>query len=743
MGDCRSSDAVGHLSNSRVTNVARLYQARMKTTVIVALLSGSTFVLAPAAAAAQDSAPAPTPAAAAAIDISGASSANHVVYTPDFFARYSPKNALDMLNQVPGFSVTGGDQGRGLGVANVNVLINGERLALKSESIFDRLTKISADKVDRIEIVDGASLKIPGLSGQVANIVTKSGGMTGQFQWNARFRPGYVRPGWFGGNVSVSGSTRTLEYTLALNNNNGRGSIKGPTLITDADGNLIEQRYTHLGNRFDNPKVSASLKWDGPGSAVAHLNASYALIFFDSTNNEERIVPPGYDGRDYYPFDSDLGRVDRHRDYDPRQRNHNFEIGGDFEFALGPGRLKLIGLDRYNHDRYSENVIFTYADASPRSGGRYSSVSVNREDIARFEYNWKMLGGDWQLSGEGAFNRYRGTAQLFSLDAAGAFVEIPFPSGTGGVSEARYESLLTHSRQLAPNLSLQLSGGAEYSKLQQTGSMGLTRTFWRPKGFASLAWTPHKGLDLSLKLARVVGQLSFGDFLARVNLDQGNGSAGNVNLVPPQSWELSFEAKKDLGAWGTSTLKFYDRQYQDYIEWIPLPGGVESRGNIDKASIYGANWVSTFKLDPLGWKGAKIDADLTWEKSSLRDPLTGEKHQFSDQANRRANVTLRDDIPNSAWAWGAGVQYSHVLPYYRMFEVGINYEGPAYTFAFIENKDVFGLSVQAQVFNVTNGRAIFRRTVYDGFRDTGNVLFREDANRAVGFIYNLTVKGKF
>jgi hypothetical protein len=78
-----------------------------------------------------------------------------------------------------------------------------------------------------------------------------------------------------------------------------------------------------------------------------------------------------------------------------------------------------------------------------------------------------------------------------------------------------------------------------------------------------------------------------------------------------------------------------------------------------------------------------------------------------------------------------------------MFEVGVNYEGPAYTFVFIENKDVFGLDVKAQVFNVTNGRHYFRRTVYDAFRDVGNVVFNEDANQAVGFIYSLTVKGKF
>ena len=715
----------------------------MKTNVIAALLGSSALILSSAPAAAQDSTPAPAPVPAAATDIPGAGNANHVVYTPDYFARYSPKSALDMVNQVPGFSITGGDQGRGLGEARVNVIINGERLSLKSETIFDRLQKISADKVVRIEIVDGASLKIPGLSGQVANIVTKAGGISGQFDWQTRFRPGYVRPQWFGGNASISGTAKTLEYTLALSNNNGRGALKGPVEITDAAGRPIEHRQTHLGNRFDNPKISASLKWDGPGSSVAHLNGSYGRTYFDSTNTEERTVPVGYSGADYFLFDDDLGGGARHRDYSPHERTSNYELGGDIEFELGPGRLKLIGLDRDDHGHYSEDVVFTYADGTPQTGGRYRSRSRTREDIARAEYNWKMLGGDWQLSGEAAFNRYHGAAELFYLDTARAFVGIPFPSGTGGVTEDRYETILTHGRQLAANLSLQLSGGVEYSKLAQTGSMGLTRTFWRPKGYANLAWTPQKGLDLSLKLARVVGQLSFGDFLARVDLDQGNGSAGNVNLVPPQSWELNFEAKKDLGAWGTSTVKLYGKRYQDYIEWIPLPGGVESRGNIDTATIYGVNWNSTFKLDPLGWKGAKIDADLTWEHSSLRDPLTGETHQFSNEFDRVANVTLRHDIPNTDWAWGAGVNYNHVLPYYRMFEVGINYEGPAYTFVFLENKDVFGLDIRGQIFNATNGHAFFRRSVYDAFRDTGSVIFNEYAKRKVGLIYSLSVKGKF
>jgi hypothetical protein len=713
----------------------------MKTRILAALLGGATLILAPTAAFAQDApapapspspapapAPAPGPAPAASTDIPGAPTGNHVVYPPAYFARYSPKSALDMLNQLPGFAVSNGDQNRGLGEASVNVLINGERLELKSETIFSRLQKISADKVERIEILDGASLKIPGLSGQVANVVTKVGGLSGQYEWDTRFRPGYVSPAWFGGNISLSGSTRTLDYTLALNNDIGTGSIKGPTTITDANGVVTEQRKVHFANHFHAPKISGSLKWNGPGGSIAHLNAQYQQTYADTLDSEQRTDPGG---------------VDRLYRYTPHDRDHNYEIGGDFEFKLGPGRLKLIGLDRYDHDRYREDVVLTYADGSPNTGGRYASVNTSKEKVARAEYNWRMFNGDWQLSGEAAFNSYDGAAHLFDLNATGGLDEIPFPGGTGGVKEDRYESILTHSRQLASNLSLQVGGGFEYSKLQQTGSMGLTRTFWRPKGSASIAWNIEKGFDISLKIARVVGQLSFSDFLARVDLDQGNGSAGNVNLVPPQSWEVNFEAKKELGAWGTTTLKLYGKRYQDYIEWIPLPGGVESRGNIDKASVYGAEWVSTFKLDPLGWKGAKIDADLIWEHTSERDPLTGVVHQFSNEQDRIANVSIRDDLPGTSWAWGGGVQYNHTLPYYRMFEVGSNYEGPAYTYAFVENKNVFGLDVKAQIFNLTNGRHINRRTVYTGFRDRSPVLFAENGNEAVGLIYQFTVKGKF
>src|SRR3546814_5480047 len=89
--------------------------------------------------------------------------------------------------------------------------------------------------------------------------------------------------------------------------------------------------------------------------------------------------------------------------------------------------------------------------------------------MGRGEYQWKMLGGDWQLSAEAAFNTLDNVARLYTLDpASDDFVEIPYPEGTGGVKEDRYEALLSFGRKLTDKLSFQLVAGAEHSTLARS-----------------------------------------------------------------------------------------------------------------------------------------------------------------------------------------------------------------------------------------------------------------------------------
>lgn len=139
------------------------------------------------------------------------------VFEPVYFEQFAPRNALDMVTRIPGFTVTGGnDQGqRGLGQATQNVIVNGERLSSKSDSVEDQLRRIPATDVIRIELVDGNTLDIPGLTGLVANVIYKSNGASGQFRWTTGFRPHNTEAQLFGGKsrspVVKEGSTIRLR----------------------------------------------------------------------------------------------------------------------------------------------------------------------------------------------------------------------------------------------------------------------------------------------------------------------------------------------------------------------------------------------------------------------------------------------------------------------------------------------------------------------------------------------------
>src|SRR3546814_18316943 len=95
-----------------------------------------------------------------------------------------------MLRQVPGFTIEEQDQERrGLGQATANVLINGQRFSGKSNDVVTELGRLSAANVTRIDIVDGATLDVPGLSGTVANIITASTAVSGSFAWRPQNPP--------------------------------------------------------------------------------------------------------------------------------------------------------------------------------------------------------------------------------------------------------------------------------------------------------------------------------------------------------------------------------------------------------------------------------------------------------------------------------------------------------------------------------------------------------------------------
>ena len=707
------------------------HTARTRLAVGVA---AATLILAPPAYAQTETpppapAPTPTPPASgeAAAPQEAAAPEGRRTYTPEDFTRYAPRTALDMLQRVPGFTIQSAQVQRGLGQASGNVLLNGQRVSNQSDDIVTQLGRIPAGNVVRIEIADAATLDIPGLSGQIANIVVRAQGMSGQFSWNPEFRPNYSDPLFSRFSVSVSGKQGPVEYTLGLENQASRGAAGGPTLILNADRSLRESRQDELTSNFDQPRVSARFVIDGPGSSVGNLNMIYRDFWYNFTENGVRTRPGEL------PFD---------RQVRSEEDGHNYEIGGDFEFALGSGRLKLIGLQRYVADLLQDQAVISFRDGRPTQGSYFVRDSGELERIARAEYRIRALGGDWQLSGEAAFNALQVASLFGTLQADGSVNLAPFDGSDARVEEARYEGILSYSRPLADNLTIQVAAGAEYSQLSQVGAGGLTREFIRPKGNINLAWNADANTTLNLRLNRRVGQISFFNFVDSINLSDNTGSAGNVNLVPPQSWEAEVEGVRRFGPYGQTTLRLYYHAIEDVIDVIPIGATGQGIGNIDTAMRIGADWRSTLNFDPFGWRGARLDFRIFLSHSELEDPLTGETRQISNVTRRLFEGSFRWDIPGTDFAIGSAWSSVKNSFNYRLTEVGRQNEGPIFLNGYIEHKDVFGLTVRATVGNTLDARQTWDRTVFVNRRG-GPVDFYEQRDRLIGPIFAFQVRGRF
>lgn len=649
------------------------------------------------------------------------SNAPEILY-PDDFRNFSPRNALDLIEQIPGFTLDGSDGSgggggrsgsntRGFGQASTNLLINGTRLSSKSTSARDELSRIPVSGVVRIEIVDGASLNVPGLSGQVANVIVTNSGTSGQFRWNPQFSFGPADTLWSRGEVSLRGSAGGMNFTLAFDSRGSRRGGEGLATFTDAEG-VIDERFNVQTRRFNRPTLRSSVAFDVAPDIPVNINASASLGILREYETEGRVEGNPLPAlRESFRTTSD---------------QYRYELSGDIVFPVGPGRLKLIALENFEHQNRPSTAL-QYIDDEVVDGSRFQRNSNRGERIGRAEYSWGMLSGDWQLAAEAAFNRLDQVGSLFDYHVAeGNFIEVALPNASGGVREERYESILSYGTPITDDLSIQVAVGAEQSTLSQTGTNTLSRTFQRPKGSVSLAWAATEDLHVSLEVARRVGQLEFNDFLATVNLSEENENSGNAQLRPQQSWETELEFSKSFGRWGSATLSLFDQRIEDFVTIVPVMGG-ESSGNIESARRYGLNLNGTLMFDQLGWDGMRLDVNLGVERSSMADPVTLVSRRFDRSQPFDIQLDFRHDIPQTDWAWGWGFRQTEFAPSFRRSQISLSYDmAAADAKVFVEHKNLFGLLVRAELTNIFNGAAVLDRTVFAGARDTAPILFVED-----------------
>ena len=655
-------------------------------------------------------------------------------FSLEYFAVYAPRTALDMVERVPGFAIQQDDDGsRGFGQASGNVLINGQRVSGKTNTASDVLGRIPVSNVVRIDLVDGTTLDIPGLSGQVVNVITRGGGeITGTWRWKSRFREN-IAPFFDDFAVSLTGGDQQLGWSVQLESEPRRSGSRGLERILDGQDALIEERFEDYNQLADVVTGSASLNWVAASGAIGNLNARYGV--FQQNEKEISLVFP-------------VGGIEGRRLFQGAEDEWNTEIGGDYEFDLGPGRLKTIGLVRLEHSPFVNRLLTVNIDGTDLNQREFQQTIDEGEYILRSEYAFSNdAGHDWQVALEGAFNVLDATSRESIRRGISAPVDIT-SSSDSRVEEIRGELAVTHGRPINKTLFLQASLGAEISELSQSGDASNVRSFTRPKGFVNLAWQANETTQVAVKLEREVGQLDFFDFVSDVDLNAELTNQGNKELVPDQRWTLSSQIDKDLGDWGAFTLETYYSAIEDIIDRLPATnadGDIlgDGPGNLDSAWEFGTELESTLRLGRLGFAGGELNIEGEWYHSRVDDPLTGQSRTINDDWEGMIQIGIRQDVPDTDWAWGITYENPVFNRIYRLDEAQSYSEVPGFVYGFVQHKDVLGMTATLFMGNLANSESRFNRVRYDPDR-RGNVSSRELRVREFGTpIVTFELEGRF
>jgi len=647
-------------------------------------------------------------------------------YPSSFFDQFSPQNAKDMIDRLPGFSFDGGSDARGFGGTAGNVLIDGSRPTSKSSGLDDVLERIPAAQVLRIEVIRG------GVSGGeaagqsvVANVIRKQTGSSGTWTLVVRRDPdGEVRP-----NLKVALSSKLGAWDTSFDLDIGGNPDERTALVEtrDAHGNLT------LAELEDRPDGEWWLNTSGEASRE-FLDGKLTLNGrIGGRNWEAEVLREGYYGALH-----DSAPLDTRSFLDQSEKSREIELGADWTKTNGNDwRWRLITLGRIEtldaHDTYEREDFAN--DETFESD--YILERKKSELIFRTTYGDAGSGNFRpELGFEIANNRmdneidYDENGEVVELDAADVVVD-----------EIRGEGFATFVYQATDNLTIDGGLTFEASRIKVTGDANNSQSvsFWKPRLTTTYAF--NEDVQLILEAERKVGQLNFNLFAANNNTQDDRSTGGNPHLKPDQKNRVAATMEWQYSKRGSIKAKYFHQWRKDILEEIILPSGSVGLGNAGDATYHGWEIVGNIPLDTV-LKGGLLDIKYHQHYSNFRDPiLRGVGRKVRWYTPNWLSFEFRQDITDAQFAWGVSYRGSYKDTGYFVDTIE-TFEGNTRFHLFAETTRFFGVKMRLEAFDVNTGKFIRSRFFYDEDR-SGEFAGSEVAYRKRRPEFRLNISGTF
>ena len=623
------------------------------------------------------------------------------VYEAAYFQTYSPSNALDIVQRVPGFTLdVGSGEVRGFGQAAGNVVINGNRPSSKNDTLDTILARIPAARVLRVELGTG-DLFGAEYSGrtQVLNLVlTDAGGLAGTI--NVAVRRDFTGTLAPEGSVSLLLRRGPSTFNASVGINNRLFPEEGTDVITNPAGDLVElrEKFNDIADRSG--FVTASWEHQGGENRIAHLNfrADGGQFELDQTND---VFPAGGTVRD-----------DRLRqDY----RFRRWELGGDVTRPFLGGGLKLIGLVTRRH-RDREDNSFNRIQGQTIGGFVQEQVDDRDESLLRLVWSRSNLGG-WSVEAgaEGVLNRLDSNVDLFSVGAGGALTPIDLPVDQAVVTEYRGEAFVNAGRSLADNLRMDLGLVYESSRLTVRGDTQAERTLRFLKPRAAFDWRPGNGWHSTLSITRTVSQLNFEDFISAADLASDRVNGGNPDLVPQRAWEVLAMVEHPILGEGVAKVELGYNAISLVQDRVPTPEGFDAPGNLGSGTQAFVRGTLDMPLGRLGIRGGRLTLNGTLQSTSVEDPYTLENRRFSGYTSSQFQAQFRQDL--GRFAWGSNYYHGPPFTFFRRNELD-TFDQIDFLEAFVEYRPTQRTTIALGLDNILDAPGIRDRIFFTPDRST-------------------------
>ncbi len=665
-------------------------------------------------------------------------------FDTEYFSRYQPRTALDMVNQIPGFALDDGDNTRGFGAAAGNVLINGRRPSAKQNSPSNFLARIDASQVREIELIRS---QLPGIDmlghSALVNIVLQEDNLDAVVRWEVGGRHNSRGPFKPLLDISLTDRWRDIDYTAGFYVEREANGEDGYREFFDTNGDLfqtsnVRQKSTGVELRGS---LSAST-WIGETLVNANTRVTSDKRHPRQVANIVPVDDPAAVRQEFINDDLII---------------KGLEIGFDAVRNINDalmGKAIVLFFNRQVPNTSTRELINELGEQTLLRTAETENDSI--EGIARLEFNWTGLDNhSVQLNLEGAYNEVDG-ALLQTDDRGTGPVVVEVPGANDKVDEIRWDILLRDNWSLG-KLELDYGLGVEFSTISQTGDRIQKRSFnfFKPRGIAT--WSIDNSQQFRMRVEREVAQLDFDDFISTTVFDDNDVLLGNPDLRPDATWVVEFDYERRFGRAASIKLIAFHHWIDDVLDLLPLTDTNAVSGNIDSGRRWGVELENTIPLEWTGLNGAKLDLTLRWQDSTVIDPVTGNRRVLSAQGGNPAYRTLangnrnnryflraqfRQDLIDERVSWGFTVAERDDRPLFKVDELDVYGEGVAID-AFIETTRWFGVKIRLQGENMLDFTEWRDRTVYVGQRTLSLVDYQENRDFLNGRKITLSFSGSF